>query len=170
MLNLNKLIPNKQHDSFLLPNGVTIIGNIRSNISGRLDGELKGNIQVDAKLIIGEEAVIKGDITAHQLIIYGKVEGNIECKTKAVICNNAVIKGAVNATTLEIEEGAVIEGAMTKNTQANNLYNEMPKIQSINGHHNNGHDFSKPPKTNAFLPDIEIKRAIVSSDSGDSWF
>lgn len=167
MFKLNQLIGNKPQDSFLLPKGITIQGDIESKISGRIDGIVSGNIQVDAKLIIGEESVINGDITALNLIVYGRVEGNIECKNKAVICNNAVIKGGIIATTLEIEEGAVIEGSMTKNRYK--PLDDRPKILT------NDRSF-QPKKTNtpvSSVPNIEVKKSISTPDPSlpdEKWF
>jgi len=163
---LNQLIGNKPHDSFLLPKGILIQGDIESKIPGRIDGNVAGNINVESKLVIGEEAVINGDITAVHLIVYGRVEGNIECKTKAVICNNAVIKGGIIATTLEIEEGAVIEGSMTKNRYK--PLDEKPRISS-------GMEKTPQPKkntaTNNAIPAIEVRKSISSEPpSTDGWF
>lgn len=165
MFKLNQLIGNKPHDSFLLPKGILIQGDIESKIPGRIDGNVAGNINVESKLVIGEEAVINGDITAVHLIVYGRVEGNIECKTKAVICNNAVIKGGIIATTLEIEEGAVIEGSMTKNRYK--PLEEKPRIS--------GMEKTPQPKkntaTNNAIPAIEVRKSISSEPpSTDGWF
>lgn len=160
-----RLIGNKPHDSFLLPKGILIQGDIESVIPGRIDGNVLGNINVDAKLVIGEEAIITGDISAVHLIVYGKVEGNIECKTKAVICNNAIIKGGIIASTLEIEEGAVIEGSMTKN-----------RFKSLDVHPKNlGEEKTPQPKkiisSNNSIPSIEVRKSISSEPpSTDGWF
>lgn len=166
MFKLNQLIGNKPTDSFLLPKGILILGDIESKISGRIDGNVSGNINVEAKLVIGEEATINGDISAVHLIVYGRVEGNIECKTKAVICNNAVIKGGIIATTLEIEEGAVIEGSMTKNRY--NPLDEKPKIPGMERAHQPRKVVS--PAANS-IPAIEVRKSISSEPpSTDGWF
>lgn len=165
MFKLNKLIGNKPTDSFLLPKGILILGDIESKISGRIDGNVSGNINVEAKLVIGEEATINGDISAVHLIVYGRVEGNIECKTKAVICNNAVIKGGIIATTLEIEEGAVIEGSMTKNRYK--PLDEKPKISGME----RAHPPRKVVSPANSIPAIEVRKSISSEPpSTDGWF
>jgi len=166
----NQLIGgHKPQDSFLLPKGISIQGDIESKISGRIDGIVSGNIQIDAKLIIGEDAVISGDITALNLIVYGRVEGNIECKNKAVICNNAVIKGGIIATTLEIEEGAVIEGSMTKNK-----YKPLDERPQILPAERSAHPKkANTPVTVNGVTNIEVKRSINTpnpSSPEEKWF
>lgn len=166
MFKLNQLIGNKPHDSFLLPKGILIQGDIESKIPGRIDGNVSGNINVESKLVIGEEAIINGDITAVHLIVYGRVEGNIECKTKAVICNNAVIKGGIIATTLEIEEGAVIEGSMTKNR-----YKPLDEKPRIHGMEKTPQAKKTAAPVNSTPPAIEVRKSISSEPpSTDGWF
>jgi cytoskeletal protein CcmA (bactofilin family) len=43
------------------------------------------------------------------------VYGDVYISNKAHISNKALVKGDVNAMVLEIEEGAVVEGAIRKN-------------------------------------------------------
>lgn len=101
--------------SFVLPAEVSVQGAIEATIPGRIDGQVRGDVKTSGKLIIGENALIRGNVHAAELVAYGKVHGDIFTTHKAFICNKAYIKGDVNAMVLEIEEGAVIEGAIRKN-------------------------------------------------------
>jgi len=46
----------------LIGTGTTITGDIASNGDVRIDGVLKGNIRGTAKILIGQDGVVEGDI------------------------------------------------------------------------------------------------------------
>ena len=54
--------------------GAVISGNIESAGDIRIDGILKGNLTCKAKILLGPEAVIEGDIVANQADILGRVQ------------------------------------------------------------------------------------------------
>ena len=114
MYNLSQILEPEHFESFLLPNGVLFYGDIESSNPGRIDGNVSGNVNVNSKLFIGEEATIIGNISAIHIIVQGKVEGNIDCKTKVVICNSAIVNGDILAETIDIKEGSVITGSVKK--------------------------------------------------------
>ena len=114
MYKVNQPKESDHPESFLLPMGVLFYGNIESQTPGRIDGNVYGNVTVNSKLIVGEEAMINGNISAVQIIVQGTVEGNIDCETKLVICNSAIINGDIIAETIDIKEGSVINGSVSK--------------------------------------------------------
>ncbi len=114
MYKLNQPKESDHPESFLLPMGVLFYGNIESQAPGRIDGNVYGNVTVNSKLIVGEEAMINGNISALQIIVQGTVEGNIDCETKVVICNSAIVHGDILAETIDIKEGSVINGSVSK--------------------------------------------------------
>ncbi|SKA43787.1 Polymer-forming protein [Chitinophaga eiseniae] len=101
--------------AFRIPKEVTVNGSIDATISGRIDGNVKGNVKTTGKLVVSETASIKGHIYAADLVVHGKVYGDVYISNKAHISNKAFVKGDVNAIVLELEEGAVVEGAIRKN-------------------------------------------------------
>lgn len=109
-----KIQPKKPYESFSIPFGVTVGGDLNSEISGRVDGRVNGSIAAKGKLIIGEKAVIDGNISAEQLIVFGMVHGNVEVAGKVVLHDHACVKGSVTASVLEIDETAVVRGLITK--------------------------------------------------------
>lgn len=115
MWDLTKRIqPKRPHESFSIPAGVVVGGDLNSEISGRIDGRVNGSVVAKGKLIIGERAVIDGNIAAEQLIVFGMVHGNVEVAGKVVLHNHACVKGSVTASVLEIDENAVVKGLITK--------------------------------------------------------
>jgi cytoskeletal protein CcmA (bactofilin family) len=100
---------------FIIPEDVSVQGTIESPLPGRIDGNVRGDVNTLGMLIIGKTGNIRGNIHAADLIAYGKVFGDIFVSNKAVISNKAYIKGDVTALILEVEEEAIIEGAIRKN-------------------------------------------------------
>lgn len=109
-------------DMFLIPGQVSVQGAIESTIPGRIDGNVRGDVRTEGTLVIGKTATIRGNIYATDLEAFGKVYGDVFVSNKAVISNKAYIKGDVTALVLEVEQDAVIEGAIRKHpTEADDV-------------------------------------------------
>ena len=69
----------------VLSAGIEIIGSIRFSNDMIIDGKIEGEITSDkGKITIGENAKIKGDITAGEVKVYGNVEGKMSRRNAAV--------------------------------------------------------------------------------------
>ena len=71
---------------------------------------LEGNIISEGSVKIGLGTVIIGDITASSGVIAGAVKGEIDIKGPVVIDSTAIIKGNVKAKSVQMNNGAVLEG------------------------------------------------------------
>ena len=71
---------------------------------------LEGNITSEGTVKIGLGTVIVGDITASSGVIAGAVKGEIDVKGPVVIDSTAIIKGNVKAKSVQMNNGAVLEG------------------------------------------------------------
>lgn len=107
---------------FFIPRQVSVQGTIESTIPGTIDGNVRGDVRTEGMLIIGKTGSIRGNIYATDLVTYGKVYGDVFVNNKAVISNKAYVKGDVTALILEVEQDAVIEGAIRKHaTEADDV-------------------------------------------------
>ena len=59
----------------------SFVGDLNAKGSIRLDGQLKGKVNVEGHLFIGENALVEADIVTSSLIVSGKVTGNIEAQS-----------------------------------------------------------------------------------------
>ena len=90
--------------------GIEIIGTIRFQNDMHIDGNIQGEITSDkGKVTIGETAVIKGDITAGDVRIFGMVEGRI-ASDRCELKRQARLVGDIKTRTLAMEEGAQLSG------------------------------------------------------------
>jgi len=89
---------------------VEIKGNIRFSGELNFDGKLDGEIHTEGSLVLGDGAVINGNINAQSVVVRGKVNGNVNAKEKIEIKAKAELFGDIRATKLVIEEGVTFVG------------------------------------------------------------
>lgn len=87
-----------------------IRGNISSKGTIRIDGHIEGNISSESGVIIGDNAVVKGDVEAEHVIIAGHVSGDVIAKTKIEILPTGRLYGDIKTPRLMIAEGVIFEG------------------------------------------------------------
>ena len=90
--------------------GTTITGDLESNGDIRIDGILKGNVSGKAKIIIGAEGKVEGDIEGLQADIIGHVTGTIKVQELLYLHGNTVVHGDIYAGKLQVEPTAVFNG------------------------------------------------------------
>jgi len=96
--------------SSIIGAGTTITGDLLSNGDIRIDGILKGNLRGKAKIIIGPDAVVEGDINGLQADVLGKVTGKIQVSDLLHLRGKAAIQGDVYAGKLQVEPTVTFNG------------------------------------------------------------
>ncbi len=76
----------------------------------RIDGHFSGAINTKDMLIVGEHAVIRGSITADEIISSGKIIANLTANKRIQLLYPAVLIGDVNTPSLSMEEGVCFQG------------------------------------------------------------
>ena len=94
----------------LIGGGTSLKGDITSSGDLRIDGTLVGNIICSAKIIIGANGVVEGDISGQQADIMGKVTGTIKVKELLQLKTNCQVNGNLHAAKLQIEPAANFNG------------------------------------------------------------
>ncbi|MGB4843355.1 MAG: polymer-forming cytoskeletal protein [Ferruginibacter sp.] len=96
--------------STLIGAGTTITGDMFSNGDIRIDGTLKGNLKGKAKIIVGTEGHVEGNIEGLQADIMGLVTGNIKVQELLFLHGSTKVNGDIYAGKLQIEPTAVFNG------------------------------------------------------------
>jgi len=109
----------------LIAAGTTLKGDISSNGDIRIDGTLQGNIQCQAKVIIGSNGSVEGDISGQQADIMGKVAGTIKVKELLQLKGGSYVNGNLYAGKLQIEPSANFNGQCHMTTASNGQVNEV---------------------------------------------
>jgi cytoskeletal protein CcmA (bactofilin family) len=87
---------------------LTVRGTLVSAGDVTIDGKVDGDIRA-ASLIIGEKAVITGDVFAEEAIVRGRVEGSIRAR-KVQLCSTCHVEGNIMHEAFSVESGAFFEG------------------------------------------------------------
>ncbi len=93
---------------------LSIIGKVAGNsIAAEIfvnTSRLEGSLSSEGSVKIGVGTVVVGDITATSGVIAGAVKGEIDVNGPVVVDSTAIIKGNINAKSVQINNGAVIDG------------------------------------------------------------
>ena len=88
----------------------TINGNTSSSEFFADEAKVEGEVATSGTVKIGAGSVIIGNITASSAVIAGAVKGDIDVQGPVVIDTSAVIMGNIKSRSVQINNGAVIEG------------------------------------------------------------
>lgn len=90
--------------------GSTIKGEITSPNDIRIDGTFEGKIVSQAKVVVGEKAVIKGDIVCCNCDFWGRINGNFYVKDTLSLKDTCVVDGDLHIRRLQVDLDATFNG------------------------------------------------------------
>ena len=100
--------------------GVTLKGEIISTADIRIDGKVMGNIRSAARVLIGADGIVEGDIEGLQADIMGTVVGNLKIKELLNLRANGMITGNIVTGKLQMEPSFTFNGqCQMSNAQGN---------------------------------------------------
>jgi cytoskeletal protein CcmA (bactofilin family) len=102
--------PVQQGGASIIAAGTSLKGDINSSGDIRIDGTLQGNINSTAKVVIGANGVVEGDISGQQADIMGKISGTIKVKELLQLKGGSNVNGNIHAGKLQIETSANFNG------------------------------------------------------------
>ncbi|ACH93199.1 putative cytosolic protein [Borrelia duttonii CR2A] len=120
MLNLLVIKRDRKVGSSLLSDEVkTIVGKgdffkgelVSSNFI-RVDGDFLGTINSTKRVVIGDTGRVKSNINANEVVVSGIVLGNVHANNKIKVFQSGCIIGNISCKSIEVEEGAIIDGYM----------------------------------------------------------
>ena len=88
----------------------TIKGNLECSENFLMEGTVEGNLNSHGTLVLGKDAVVRGDVRAREVAVSGIVVGTIRCSDRLEIFESAKIIGTIQAPVLKMEPGAQING------------------------------------------------------------
>jgi cytoskeletal protein CcmA (bactofilin family) len=75
-----------------------------------IEGEVEGEIRVDASVMIGADGVVKGPVSANNVRVGGRVEGNVQAVERVEVAPSGSLEGDIAAPRVVIAEGAFFKG------------------------------------------------------------
>jgi cytoskeletal protein CcmA (bactofilin family) len=93
---------------------MTIEADITSAEDVAIEGKVTGNLSVSKTLTIGKNGVVKADITAGIVRIFGEAKGNIIASDKVEIMAQGRYTGNIKSQKLVVAEGAILNGTINQ--------------------------------------------------------
>jgi len=96
----------------LITAGTQLQGKILFDQSTRMAGHIQGEVESrpGTSLIITQEGLIEGNITADEVLIQGFVEGEIRASTRITVASGGRVLGSLHSPSVQLEFGAWFEG------------------------------------------------------------
>jgi cytoskeletal protein CcmA (bactofilin family) len=90
--------------------GSRIQGELTGPTELLIEGEVQGEIRVDAPVMVGAEGVVQGPINAQVVRVGGRVFGNVNASDRVEVAPSGTLEGDVMAPRIIIAEGAFFKG------------------------------------------------------------
>jgi cytoskeletal protein CcmA (bactofilin family) len=109
--------------------GTKVNGKLVFDGPATIDGEVEGEIVAQANVTVGQQATIKGKLSAASIIVQGKVLADVQAEKKLEVQPPGSVVGDVTTQSLIIGDGAVLEGhvSMKKEGRVLPLRQEIKK-------------------------------------------
>lgn len=101
-------------------------GTLISQGDMQVDGTVEGDIR-SVTLMIGNSAIIKGEIIAEEVVVRGRIEGRIRAR-RVQLDASAVVIGDILQEQLTVAAGATFEGTCRKSSDPLNVQPVAPQI------------------------------------------
>ena len=87
---------------------LTVNGTLTSTGDIQVDGHVEGDVR-SSGLVIGEKALIHGEVLAEDVTVRGRVQGSIRAR-KVLLCATCHVEGNILHEAFAVEAGAFFEG------------------------------------------------------------
>ena len=95
----------------MIGDGTTITGDIKSKGDIRVDGSLKGSIETEGKVVVGQGGVVEGDVVCKDADVAGVLKAKITVSQLLSLKSSAKLNGDIVTNKLSIEPGATFTGS-----------------------------------------------------------
>ncbi len=82
-------------------------------ISGfiRIDGDIDGNLAASGRVIVGENARIRGNVHSQLITIGGVIQGDVVAAEGVTILSTGMVLGSILTKKLHVEDSVVLNGS-----------------------------------------------------------
>jgi cytoskeletal protein CcmA (bactofilin family) len=91
----------------------SLSGDIEAGGFTRIDGSIRGNVKASGRVVIGERARMKSNVSGTSITIGGVVYGNIIASESLVILSTALVIGDIITRRIQADEGCLIHGKVS---------------------------------------------------------
>ena len=127
----------------IVGSGSLISGNVTVSGLLRIDGDIDGNIQTMGRVIIGEEARIRGNIRAASVSVGGIVQGDIIAPDYVVVLSSGMVIGSVLTKKLRVDDNVILHGFCSAIGDQNSFEEAEKKYSNRQALHSSTFSYSK---------------------------
>ena len=87
-----------------------LTGDVEINGFTRVDGSIRGNVKAKGRIVIGERARIKGNVSGTNITVGGVVCGNVIADGHFILLSTGVVIGDIITRRIQADDGSFING------------------------------------------------------------
>ena len=93
--------------------GMTINGRIEGTDDMAVEGNVEGEIDIQASLRVSAGGRVKGNVAARSIVVYGHVEGDLRAKEMIELHPGSSVDGTMSSPRIAVADGAEFNGSMS---------------------------------------------------------
>lgn len=101
-------------------------GTLRCKETLRIDGRVKGEVECEKSVLVGEGAKVDASIAADEIQVAGHIKGDITARRKITLQKTAIVTGDLTTPGIVIEEGAKLKGRIVIGSDAEPVQEAKP--------------------------------------------
>jgi cytoskeletal protein CcmA (bactofilin family) len=117
--------PKPKPNPSILSSDLVVTGHVKTSGDIQVEGNIEGDIHAHL-LTVGENAVVKGEVVADDVVVNGRVIGRVR-GIKVRLASTARVEGDIVHKTIAIESGAHFEGSVQRQDDPLNEANNKTK-------------------------------------------
>ncbi|GAB6393025.1 MAG: polymer-forming cytoskeletal protein [Treponematales bacterium] len=90
--------------------GTSVVGGIKTGGFVRADGDVHGDVNTGGRVVIGEKARVRGNVSGAEITIGGVVRGNVFARERLVIMGSGLVLGNIFTKRIQADDGCLIHG------------------------------------------------------------
>jgi cytoskeletal protein CcmA (bactofilin family) len=90
--------------------GTSVSGDVESGGFTRVDGNVQGDVKAKGRVVIGERARMKSNISGTSVTVGGVVFGNVLASERLIVLATGLVMGDIITRRIQAEEGCLIHG------------------------------------------------------------
>ena len=127
-------IPDDVSINTIIGPGSFIRGGLKISGFIRIDGDIEGNLETGGRVIVGENARIRGNVQAQQIIVGGVIQGDIIASEYVTILSSGMVLGDILTKKLQVADAVILNGhcfAINDQKQFNSALSEYNNRQAL---------------------------------------
>jgi len=89
---------------------MTVVGDLETEGVVRIEGRVRGTVRAGAQVLIGQGALLEGDLHTKEAVVGGDVTGSIHATERVELQPTASVTGNITTPRIAVLEGGKVSG------------------------------------------------------------